>query len=96
MNKYHKWHSDGSRIYAQDNPGGKKVWIADVSADSGLAIQKQHARLIATAPLMLCVLESTLDMLDNLTTEEFNGGADVLARQAIHEVIVKARATGSK
>ncbi len=70
MNTQHTkgpWTKTGSVIYYQANPGGRKFTVADVSGESGPAIQSANACLIAAAPELLEKLQDCADWLSRST-----------------------------
>jgi hypothetical protein len=43
------WHRQGFTVFAQRNPGGRKIYICDVSQDAGFAVSPANAAFIVTA-----------------------------------------------
>lgn len=50
------WQTDGSRVYHQANPGGRKTYVAETLGDPSIAARQANARLIAAAPELLDLL----------------------------------------
>lgn len=50
-----------------------------------------NARLFAAAPELLALAENLLVRLDNLTTQQFSIGGDKPEREALREIIARAK-----
>lgn len=55
--------------------------------------REEDARFIACAPELLEKLKMALDVLENMTSEEFSRGADLVTRQQIRDAIDRAEGT---
>ncbi|RJQ46852.1 MAG: hypothetical protein C4534_02060 [Gaiellales bacterium] len=78
----HRILDDQDRIIADVDAGWRQEFL-----DSEL---DQIADLIAAAPQLLAAVQITLQLLDNLTTEEFSRGGDKPAREALQAAFTAA------
>lgn len=52
------WHTDGTNIYRQQNPGGRKSLIAMVSREPIIEQVRANSILLAAAPELLAFVQS--------------------------------------
>lgn len=78
------------RIYSTD-PGTENEFTVGYSVDNDRQTRTANARLIAAAPDLLEACETAYHTLCEMTTEEFQRGADKPLRQLLFQAIAKAR-----
>lgn len=69
------WQTSGTTIFVQRNPGGRKIYIADVARDLGPQSALANAKLIAAAPTLLDAVQAALADLEELgaSTSQVSG-----------------------
>jgi hypothetical protein len=85
------WYTDGSRIYHQQNPGGRKTWIADTSGDPGASQQIANGVAIAAVPELIALAEYIRGIWK---FEAIRSGVDTRALELAEAALAKAGAEG--
>ena len=78
------WHRNGTRIFAQRNPGGHKTDIAEVFRDVGAQAAEANAHMIAAALALAEALEDMITLTENYNVGQ-NSSVIERARAALKE-----------
>ena len=57
------WHTNGTLVYGQINPGGYKINIAEICREASVEAVKANAALIASAPALLAERDAANELL---------------------------------